>query len=69
MENSNVSRNLMKLEIEQIKNQVQLLEDIFQSYNENYENRLSVCEQYIFSIKYYYDYLLHKFGYGNCKKQ
>tara|TARA_R110002126_G_scaffold40007_1_gene117961 strand:+ start:2450 stop:2671 length:222 start_codon:yes stop_codon:yes gene_type:complete len=73
MENN---RDLIKLEIEQIKNQVQLLEDIFEEYNKHYEKRLSVCrrlpvvcDDIFFSIKYYYDYLLHKFGYGNFKEE
>ena len=56
-------------EIEQIKNQVQLLEDIFEEYNRHYENRLSVCDDIFFSIKYYYDYVLYKFGLCDCKKQ
>ena len=70
------NRDLIKLEIEQIKNQVQLLEDIFHEYNEHYEKRLSICQRlpsvcddFIFSIKYYYDYLLHKFGLCNCKEE
>ena len=68
------NRDLIKLEIEQIKNQVQLLEDIFEELDK--ENKLSVCQRlpsvcdnFIFSIKYYYDYLLHKFGYCDCKEQ
>ena len=66
MENN---RDLIKLEIEQIKNQVQLLEDIFEEYNRHYENRLSVCDDIFFSIKYYYDYVLYKFGYGHQKEK
>jgi len=63
------NRDLIKLEIEQIKNQIQLLEDIFHEYNEHYEKRLSICDDFIFSIKYYYDYLLHKFGLCDCKEE
>ena len=66
MENN---RDLIKLEIEQIKNQVQLLEDIFEEYNKHYEKRLSVCDDIFFSIKYYYDYVLYKFGYSHQKEE
>ena len=64
MENN---RDLIRLEIEQIKNQIQLLEDIFEELDK--EKRLSICHGLFFSIKYYYDYLLHKFGYCDCKEQ
>jgi len=63
------NRDLIRLEIEQIKNQVQLLEDIFEDLDKHYENRLSVCDDIFFSIKYYYDHLLHKFGFCDCKKE
>ncbi len=60
--------DLIKLEIEQLKQQIELLDAV---YTEQTKNKVSICEN--FSIKYYLYYgkesILHKLGYCNRKEE
>lgn len=56
----------IKFEVLQLENQLQLLEDIFEKEKQKQEVKSSCCENF-FCFKYY-ENILHKFGYGNKKK-
>jgi hypothetical protein len=56
--------DLIKLEIEQLKHQIELIDAV---YTEQTKKKVSICEN--FSIKYYYESILHKLGYCNRKEE
>ncbi len=66
--------DLIKVEIEQLKHQVEILDAIFDDLIS--KKQLSYCESLkIYIIEYYgnahlwYENVLHKFGYGNTKTE
>lgn len=57
--------DLIKVEIEQLKQQIEVLDAIFDDYSS--KKKISYCETIKISIKDYYESLLHKLGY--CKRK
>ena len=59
--------DLIKVEIEQLKHQVEILDAIFDDLTS--KKQLSYCESLKIYIIEYYENVLHKFGYGNTKTE
>lgn len=59
--------DLIKVEIEQLKNQIDVLDAIFDDYSSKKE--VSYCESLKISIIEYYESVLHKLGYSNRKEE
>tara|TARA_R100001086_G_scaffold148753_1_gene78758 strand:- start:1207 stop:1389 length:183 start_codon:yes stop_codon:yes gene_type:complete len=57
--------DLIKVEIEQLKQQIEVLDAIFDDYSS--KKKVSYCESLKISIKDYYENFLHKLGY--CKQK
>jgi hypothetical protein len=61
--------DLIKIEIEQLKQQVEILDAIFDECNKVRDSRVSFCDKLKISIKEYYESILHKLGYCNRKEE
>lgn len=58
--------DLIKIEIEQLKQQIEILDAIFDAEcTKLYDYKLSFCDKLKISIQIYYESILHKLGY--CK--
>jgi len=57
----------IQFQINSLKNQIELLDRIFNEYNSTIEKRYKNYEE-IFCLRYYYDYILYKFGCRRTKK-
>ena len=58
--------DLIQLEIEQIRNQIQLLDSMFDEYVNQKE--VSYCHSLKNLFNYYYESVLHKLRYSNGKE-
>jgi len=59
--------DLIKVEIEQLKNQIDILDAIFDDYSS--KKKVSYCDSVKNLCNYYYENLLHKLGYSNRKEE
>tara|TARA_R110000765_G_scaffold247337_1_gene349279 strand:+ start:457 stop:645 length:189 start_codon:yes stop_codon:yes gene_type:complete len=59
--------DLIQLEIEQIRNQIELLDAMFDEYLNQEKKQVSICEK--LSNNYYYESLLHKLGWCKGKEE
>ncbi len=58
--------DLIKIEIEQLKNQIELLEAV---YTEQTKKKVSICDSLKNLYNYYYESFLHKFRLCNRKEE
>jgi len=58
-------------EIEQLKNQIDILDAIFLDFSKDYSSKkkVSYCDSVKNLCNYYYENLLHKLGYSNRKEE
>lgn len=59
--------DLIKVEIEQLKTQIDILDAIFDDYSSKKD--VSYCDSLKISIKEYYESVLHKLGYSYRKEE
>ena len=64
----NSMEELLHLEIQHMKDQIDLLDAMWEEYTED-KLRQGCCGTIKYSIYYYYENLLHKLGYGHRKKE
>ena len=59
--------DLIQLEIQHLRNQIELLDAMFDEYTTKKE--VSYCHSVKNLFNYYYENFLHKLGYCNCKEE
>jgi len=59
--------DLIKVEIEQLKQQIEVLDAIFDDYSS--KKKISYCHSVKNLCNYYYENVLHKLGYCNTKEE